>query len=96
MSICKFFTLLDHNNSRPEGSGRKVDTVQREVVRRNVVTVQREVVRRNVVTFYNIIRGIELTDKMRFKRDFMRFKRRSRLPLYNYTGEMRSLVIREI
>ena len=23
----------------------------------------------------------------------MRFKRRSRLPLYNYTGEMRSLVI---
>ena len=84
MSICKFFTLLDHNNSRPEGSGRKVDTVQREVVRRNVVT------------FYNIIRGIELTDKMRFKRDFMRFKRRSRLPLYNYTGEMRSLVIREI
>ena len=26
----------------------------------------------------------------------MRFKRRSRLPLYNYTGKMRSLVIREI
>ena len=26
----------------------------------------------------------------------MRFKRRSHLPLYNYTGEMRSLVIREI
>ena len=30
---------------------------------------------------------------MRFKAVFMRFKRRSRLPLYNYTGEMRSLVI---
>ena len=44
----KYINGVGKINSRPGGSGRKGDTAQREVVRRNVVIAQREV-RRNVV-----------------------------------------------